>query len=441
MKWIVNLFKNIVGPTTVLAAGTMGAGAVASFMLAGAWFRYELLWVLLFMLPIFVIGVNSSSRIGALNHEHGMFSLIRMHVHPGIAWLLLIINIPVHIIINMAQMSVMTSSLMSAFAYYPPELNASTEYIQGYRWTEIALSTLCGVTVLWLILSQGYERMQKAMSILMATMFVCFLIVALRGFSEITAILAGFIPRIPADLPVPDTDTVRLSNTAIIAMAGSAIAPAALLGMPYLSTDGKTDESTLKDDFRKSLINLGLIFGIYAMFIVIAGGYALYPLDNHAQIDAVHEASKVLTRAFPESISSIGPFIFSAGVFIAAMTTLIVGAQMCTYFCLDMFNKSWHYTADNKLFHYLLISFVMVPAVLAPFWSFPALLKVILLMGVNIIVIPMVFAIVLFLVNQTKVMHLHRAEWWRNLILLTGLILSLALAAQKLPGYIQYITG
>ena len=83
----------------------------------------------------------------------------------------------------------------------------------------------------------------------------------------------------------------------------------------------------------------------------------------------------------------------------------------------------------------------MVPAVLAPFWSFPALLKVILLMGVNIIVIPMVFAIVLFLVNQTKVMHLHRAEWWRNLILLAGLILSLALAAQKLPGYIQYITG
>ncbi|MCZ6526830.1 MAG: divalent metal cation transporter [Gammaproteobacteria bacterium] len=441
MKWITNLFKNIVGPTTVMAAGTMGAGAVASFMLAGAWFRYDLLWVLLFMIPIFVIGVNSASRIGALNHEHGMFTLICQHVHPGFAWLLLVVNIPIHVLIIMGQMSVMTSSLMSLAGFYPPEVNASVQYVQGYHRAEIILSILCAAAILWLILSQGYERMQKAMGILMVSMFVCFLIVALRGFSEIVDILTGFIPQIPADLPIPGTDNTRVSTSSIISMAGSAIAPAALLGMPYLSTDARTDESTLKQDFRNSLLNLGLIFGAYAIFIVVAGAYALYPLENHAQIDTVHETSKILLRAFPESMSAIGPLIFSAGVFMAAMTTMIVAAQVSTYFCLDMFKKSWHYTPDNKPYHYLLILFVLMPAFLAPFWSFPALLKVVLLMGVNVIVIPLVFAIVLFMVNQTKVMGQHRAEWWRNMILLAGLVLSIVLAADKLPGYLQYLTS
>ena len=57
MNWLLKLFKNIVGPTAVMAAGTMGAGSVASFILAGAWFRYELLWLILVMVPVFVIGL------------------------------------------------------------------------------------------------------------------------------------------------------------------------------------------------------------------------------------------------------------------------------------------------------------------------------------------------------------------------------------------------
>ncbi len=436
MNWLINLFKSVIGPTAVMAAGTMGAGAVASFILAGAWFRYELLWVMLIMLPVFVVAVDSSSRIGALNHEHGMFSLICQQVHPGIAWLLLAVNIPVHLLIIMGQMSVMTSSVLSLFGFYPPQANAAAQSIQAYLWAEVLLSLVCAGGILWLILSQGYERMQKAMSLLMVLMFACFFIVALRGFSEIADIIKGFMPSIPADLPIPGTDGWRLANTSMIAIVGSALAPAALLGMPYLSTDAQADASTLKQDFHKSLLNLGLIFGCYASFIIIAGGYALYPLQHHAQIDTVHEASNVLVHAFPGSIAGIGPLIFSLGVIMAAMTTMIVAAQFCTYFCLDMFKQPWRFSADNKPYHYLLASFLMIPALLTPFWSFPALLKVVLLMGVNVIVIPLVFIIVLYMLNQTSVVQHHRAEWWRNLIILAGLVLSLVLATENVQDYI-----
>ena len=55
MNAIVRFFIAIIGPAAVMAAGTMGAGATASLILSGAWFRYDLLWVIVLILPLFVI--------------------------------------------------------------------------------------------------------------------------------------------------------------------------------------------------------------------------------------------------------------------------------------------------------------------------------------------------------------------------------------------------
>ncbi len=433
------IFRNIVGPSAVMAAGTMGAGAVASFILAGAWFRYELLWVIPLMLPIFVISVDSSSRIGALTRDKGMFSLIRGHINPGLAWLLLVVIVPVHLLIIMGQFSVMTSALMSLVGIYPPERGAGLQDAGTYHWAEIALSIACAVGILWLILSQGYQRMQQAMSLLMVMMFFCFLFVALRGFSEYADILRGFVPRIPADLPVPGTDQTRIASGSIIAVVGSAIAPAALLGIPYMSSDADHSASTLQRDLRRSIINLGVIFGAYAIFIMVAGGFALYPLPDHASIDAVHEAGRVLLRALPDRVAFVGPGIFAAGVFMAAMTTLVVAAQVSVYFCLDMVGANWRFCNENRTYHRLLAVMIVIPALLAPFWSFPALLKVVLLMGINVLVIPVVFLVVIYLVNQARVMGDYRAGWWRNLILFAGLGLSILLAVVKVPDYLQLL--
>jgi len=87
------LFTKIVGPAAVIAAGTMGAGAAASLLLAGAWFRYDLLWVIIVILPLFVIFADSASRVGLLNADKGIFSLIRIYVHPSAAWIILVNNL------------------------------------------------------------------------------------------------------------------------------------------------------------------------------------------------------------------------------------------------------------------------------------------------------------------------------------------------------------
>ena len=441
MQLIRRLFSHIVGPAAVMAAGTMGAGAAASLILAGAWFRYELLWVIPMILPLFVISVDTASRIGLLNPDKGMFSHIRDYVHPGAAWLLFAINIPVHLLIGMGQMSVMTSAAMSLFGFYPPEAGASADYIANYHYAEILLSLLVAAAVVWLLASGGYQRMQKVMSALMIVMFCGFLVVALTSLQQIGDILAGFVPAIPADLPVPGEGSIRSSTGSIIAIVGSALAPAALLGIPYMCADNLRGAPDLRRELRSSIINLGFVFGGYSIFVLIAGGYALYPLSHHAEIDTVHEAGRVLVNAFPSGLAFLGPLIFSAGLMIAALTTFVVVVQVICYFWLDMFGKDWHDTADNKAFKRLLVFWVVTPAVLAPFWSFPALLKVLLLMGFNTIVIPLVIVVVLVLANKSVVMGDHRASLPRNITLLAALALSVWLMLEKLPDYIQMITG
>ena len=302
MSKVSTLFSRIVGPAAVMAAGTMGAGAVATFILAGAWFRYDLLWVIVAILPLFVIFVDSASRIGLLNSNNGMLSLIRSQIHPSVAWFILLINVPVHLLVSMGQMSVMTSAIMSVFTFYPPESGAATDYVQSYRVAETVLSLLVASGIYWLLSSNGYERMQKAMTSLMVVMFVCFLVVALRGFQELPAILAGFVPKIPDNLAVPGSDSMRLSGQSIMAIIGTALAPAALLGIPYMSADNNKGTPDLKREFRKAVVNLGLIFGCYSIFVVVAGGFALYHLADHAQIDTVHEAGRVLVKAFPAGL-------------------------------------------------------------------------------------------------------------------------------------------
>ena len=437
MRKLLTYFIAIVGPAAVITAGTMGAGSTSSLILAGAWFRYDLLWLAVLILPLFVVSVDSAARLGLVNKDRGMFSLIRDFIHPGIAWLIILIHIPVHVLVGMAHMSIITSASLALFGYYPVETGAVGGAADTYRIAEFILALGFAVAIIWLLAAEGYERMQRVMTACMLLMFVCFLVVALRGFQEISAILAGFVPNIPADLPVPGQDVSRDSSLSMLAIIGSVLAPGALFGISYLSADNPAGSVDLKREFRKSVINLGVMYGGYSLFIIIAGGFALYPLANHAEIDSINEASKILVRAFPEGISFLGPIVFSLGMLVAAVTTYIVIVEVTSYASLDILRRNWHYTDDNKTFKRTLVIFILAPALLSPFWEFPALAKNLLLMGVNTIVIPLAFFVLIFLLNKKAVMGEHVASVGRNIVLATGLLLSVSLSVSNLPDVIQ----
>jgi len=226
----------------------------------------------------------------------------------------------------------------------------------------------------------------------------------------------------------------------MLAIIGSVLAPGALFGISYLSADSHHGASDLKKEFRKSIVNLGIIYGGYSVFVIVAGGFALYPLANHAEIDSVNEASKILVRAFPEGISFLAPIIFSFGMLMAAITTYVVIVEVTSYAFLDILRLNWHYARDNLMFKRTLTAIILIPGLSSPFWDFPALAKNLLLMGVNTIVIPLAFFVLIFLLNMKAVMGEYKISMIRNIVLITGLLLSIGLSIVNLPGFIRIFT-
>src|SRR5258707_9818676 len=82
----VQFFARFVGPAALTAAGMIGAGAVATRLLAGAWFGFGLLWVALYVIPMVIVTLDSASRVGVTSGGRGLIEMIRSDIGAGLAW-------------------------------------------------------------------------------------------------------------------------------------------------------------------------------------------------------------------------------------------------------------------------------------------------------------------------------------------------------------------
>ena len=117
---LAGVFERIVGPAALTAAGMIGAGAVATRLLAGAWFGFDLLWVALLIVPMVVITLDSASRVGILSGGRGMVDMVRSEFGAWLAWAIVVPMALVNIVVNMSQMSAMVEGAYGALGMLPP---------------------------------------------------------------------------------------------------------------------------------------------------------------------------------------------------------------------------------------------------------------------------------------------------------------------------------
>src|SRR5687767_2188031 len=100
-------FTRFVGPAALTAAGMIGAGAVATRLLAGAWFGFDLLWVAMLVIPMVIVTLDSASRIGVTSGGRGLIDMIRTDIGAWLAWAVFLPMALVNVVVNMSQMSAM----------------------------------------------------------------------------------------------------------------------------------------------------------------------------------------------------------------------------------------------------------------------------------------------------------------------------------------------
>jgi manganese transport protein len=438
----VGAFARLVGPAALTAAGMIGAGAVATRLLAGAWFGFDLLWCALYVVPMVVISLDSASRVGVLSGGRGMFQMIREDIGAWLAWGIFVPTVLVNVVVNMSQMSAMVEGLYGSVGLLPPT--------SGQGGTGLLFVTL-GLTALTLVSAVlgGYKRVEKIMTALLIVILVCFIVVAIKGLLDWQTWLAlgsGLVPHIPDNVPVVGTERSRDGLTQVLAIAGQALPPAVFLSYGYLAANAgyKGTSTEIRQAFWKTVQNLGVIWGLFSVVVIVAGATALHAVytgsgptylgvSHFSQIESIPVAGQVLGPAFPGALGYLAPRFFSVGLIAAAFTTLISVSLTMTYFCLDMARKNWHFTADNRLFKIVFATWIAIPALIAPFWAMPALLKAILAMVGNLILAPVAVLVIMYFVNHERLGE-FRASKGRNIVLGITALFAGALVINGLIG-------
>jgi Mn2+/Fe2+ NRAMP family transporter len=433
------IFTRFVGPAALTAAGMIGAGAVATRLLAGAWFGFDLLWVAMLVIPMVIFTLDSASRIGVTAGGRGLLDMVRTDLGAWLAWIVFLPMALVNVVVNMSQMSAMVEGAYGAMGTLPP---AGGQTTVGLVAVTIVLA---GTTVTAAVLG-GYRRMEKIMTALLVVILISFIVVAIKGLLDWRtwpALVGGLVPHVPADLPVVDRpDAVRSGFRQIMAIAGQALPPAVFLSYGYLATNSGYSREDITKAFWKTVTNLGVVWGLFSLVVIVAGATALHAVytgsgpvhlgvRHYSQIESIPVAGQVLGPAFPGALGFLAPRFFSLGLIAAAFTTLISVSLTMTYFCLDIFRKDWRFTHDNTLFKKVFATWIAVPALVAPFWQLPALLKAILAMVGNLLMAPLAVLIILYFVNRPALGE-FRANAGRNAVLSVTFLFALALVVNGL---------
>ena len=433
------VFSRFVGPAALTAAGMIGAGAVATRLLAGAWFGFDLLWVALLVIPMVIFTLDSASRIGVTSGGRGLIEMIRTEIGAWLAWIVFLPMALVNVVVNMSQMSAMVEGAYGSMGMLPPPGGEATLGLF------IVTIVLTGTTVVAAVLG-GYKRMETIMTALLVVILVCFIFVAVKGLLDWRTwpeLAAGLVPKIPESVPVfGDPGRARNAFTQIMAIAGQALPPAVLLSYGYLAANSGYTTADAKRTFWKTVTNLGIVWGLFSVVVIVAGATALHNVYNgagpthlgvshYSQIETIPVAGQVLGPAFPGVLGFLAPRFFSMGLIAAAFTTLISVSLTMTYFCLDITRRNWHFTGDNTAFKAVFATWIAVPALVAPFWQLPALLKAILAMVGNLLMAPLAVAIIFYFINRPALGE-FRANIGRNLVLVVTFLFALGLLVNGL---------
>ena len=364
--------------------------------------------------------------------------MVRTEFGAWLAWLIVIPTALVNLVVNMSQMSAMVEGTYGALGMLPPPV-ANPSLV-------VATVALTALTLVAAVLG-GYKRIEKIMTALLLVILACFIIVAIKGLLDWhtwVALAAGLVPQVPADVAVVGTDRTRAGFTQIMAIAGQGLAPAVFLSYGYLASNAGYAPADVRRAFWKTVQNLGVIWGLFSVVVIVAGATALHAVytgagpsylgvSHYSQIESIPVAGQVLGPALPGALGFLAPRLFSLGLFAAAFTTLISVALTMTYFCLDLARQNWKFTADNTRFKVVFAAWIALPALVAPFWQLPALLKAILAMVGNLLMAPIAVAVIIYFVNQRNLGE-FKANTARNVLLAITWFFALALVMNGIRG-------
>ena len=331
-RWLAQLTRLV--PGVVTGAANVDPSLVVTATVAGAAFRYSLLWVVILCVPLLETIFGVSARLGYETRQ-GLVDLLRENYGRGIAWL----SAGLVILINMAMI---IADLMA--------VSDALSVILGHP--RIYFVAAVAFTIWYVLIFRDYRKITNALLWLSLPLFI-YVAAAFYATPNLGEVVhRTFLPRVFA---------TPSYAAAVVGIFGSLLTPYVLVWQ----TSSRREQAISGGERPHGLESHAgtLVTTVLSFSVMVAAGSVLHltsPLDM---------TSRQAALALEPVAGAWGPIVFSLGILGAGMVALpVLVASLCYSVSESMGWKAglsenpW----DAKAF-YVLISLAVLIAALGNF--------------------------------------------------------------------------
>jgi|TARA_E500000178_G_scaffold123045_1_gene122965 manganese transport protein len=392
MKWISDI-----GPGILIAAAFIGPGTVTLCTIAGASFGYSLIWAIILSIFSTIVLQEMSLRIGLIT-KMNLAEVVR-------------INIKSKLINRLFLVLIISSILIGNAAYEAGNITGASLGIsailnlQSINYIPIFIGSIA-----FIILYQGdYKILERILILLVLIMSSSFFIAAIMTKPNISSLIDGIIS--------PELNSSNLMI--VLGLIGTTVVPYNLFLHSSLVSEKWSSLDKLKVARLESFFSI-LIGGLVSLSIIITAASV-----NNKDVTGVID----LARGLEPLYGKFAIYFLGIGLFASGITSSITAPLAAAYVAKSCFGwddslKSLKFRAIwiIILFIGVIVSMVKInPIEIIKFAQFS-----------NSLLLPIIAVILLWLVNNKRIISNKYSYKYQNILGSMIVILSLILGAKGL---------
>ncbi|MBN2160869.1 MAG: divalent metal cation transporter [Spirochaetes bacterium] len=393
------LFISVMGPGIITANVDNDAGGITTYSLAGANFKYALLWTLIPITIALVIVQEMCNRMGVITGK-GLSDLIREKFGVKITFYLMFLILLTNF-----------GNIISEFA----GIAASMELFGVSKYVSVPT----GACIVWYLVVKGtYKSVEKVF--LVACLFY------------ISYVISGFMvrqpwPEILSELATPRIHFEYNYLLACVGVIGTTIAP----WMQFYQQASVAEKGIQTENYRYSKIDTiagCIIVNVVAFFIIVVCGTVLFSGHGSQPIQSAADAARALKPLAGEYCSFLFAFgLLNASLFAASILPLSTAYSVCESFGWETGVDKNFTEAPQFYILYTLLIFTGAGVILFP--DIPLIRIMMMSQVINGLALPFILVCMLIIINDRKIMREYANSRLANAV---TILFTIAISALSL---------
>ena len=396
-KWLANF-----GPGILITAAFIGPGTVTVCTLAGVKFGYSLLWAMLLSILFCIVLQEMSARLGLVTQK-GLSEVIgTLFTNKVLKWLVIsLVFIAIFIGNSAYEAGNISGGVLGLEIWIPDAVLKLGEYKINY------LSILIGTLAFLILFIGNYKVIEKGLISLVILMSLCFISTAILLKPDINAVLGGFVPRY-------DEEQLFM----IVGLIGTTVVPYNLFLHSSVVKEKWKNVQDISFVRRDTVVAI-ILGGVVSLAIIICGA-AL----SGQQVDNATDLAMSLEPLF----GSNAKYIIALGLFAAGITSAITAPLATAYVVSGC--MGWNPNLKDKKFRWVWM-IVLLSGILFSSLSVKPILIIQFAQVANGIVLPLIAGLLLWLMNQKRILGDYTNSLSQNIIAIVVVCISLFLGVRS----------